>query len=124
MDDPIASAELAGLAYVSDSEPGFSRQHRGDDIVHVSAKGRILTSSKKIERIEGLKIPPAWTKVWICENHKGHLQVTGVDKKGRKQYIYHPLWTKLRSEAKFDKMVEFGHTLPTIRRQYDLDLQV
>ena len=124
MDDSIASAELAGLTYVSDSDPGFSRQQRGEDTVHVSVNGRVLSSSKKNERIEGLKIPPAWTKVWICEDRKGHLQVTGVDKKGRKQYIYHTLWTKLRSEAKFDKMVEFGHTLPVIRRQYDLDLQV
>ena len=84
----------------------------------------MLTGKKTLEHIEGLKIPPAWTDVWICEDNKGHLQATGVDKKGRKQYVYHPLWTKLRSAAKFDKMVEFGHILPVIRRQYDLDLRV
>ena len=84
----------------------------------------MLTGKKTLENIERLKITPAWTDVWICEDNKGHLQATGVDKKGRKQYVYHPLWTKLRSAAKFDKMVEFGHILPVIRRQYDLDLRV
>lgn len=121
--DPAASARYAGLRYVSDEEPGYHRRRCGKGFTYVDPKGDTVTAARVRERLEGLVIPPAWTDVWICRSPKGHLQVTGRDEKGRKQYIYHPKWSEVRSEAKFGRIVPFGETLPLIRERTGADLR-
>ena len=83
-----------------------------------------MKGKRDLKRIEEMRRPPAWTEVWICKEKNGHLQATGIDAKKRTQYIYHPIWTQLRSEAKFDKMSTFGRTLPKIREKYFEDLHM
>src|SRR5688572_16641246 len=89
---PMDIARRARLRYVSDSEPGFSRQRRGRGFAYLSTNGKPLADARHLERISALAIPPAWTEVWICRFAKGHLQATGRDNRGRKQYIYHVRW--------------------------------
>ncbi|HSS54389.1 MAG TPA: hypothetical protein VLK79_07055, partial [Gaiellales bacterium] len=101
-DAPQSSARAAGLRYVSDREPGFARRRRGKGFQYVDADGGSL-SSEQVERIEALAIPPAWTDVWICRSANGHLQATGRDARGRKQYRYHPRWTEVRDETKYHR---------------------
>ena len=100
----IADAEQAGLYYSSNTEEGFTRQIEGEKQTFVNSKGKPIKGKRDLKRIEEMTIPPAWTDVWICTEKNGHLQATGIDAKKRTQYIYHPIWTQLRSEAKFDKM--------------------
>ena len=121
-DNVIASAEQAGLYYSSNSEPGYTRQIREDNTIFLDIDGKILRGKRELKRIDEMRIPPAWTEVWICDKKNGHLQATGIDAKKRTQYIYHEIWTQLRSEAKFDKMSSFGRTLPKIREKYFEDL--
>ncbi|HET6568390.1 MAG TPA: hypothetical protein VFG50_10530 [Rhodothermales bacterium] len=121
--DPVASARYAGLRYVSDEDPGYHRRRRGKGFTYTDAKGETVSDPKVRERLERLVIPPAWTDVWICRSPKGHLQATGRDEKGRKQYIYHPKWSEVRSEAKFGRMIPFGETLPVIRERTAEDLR-
>jgi len=121
-DNAIASAEMAGLYYSSNSELGYTRQIKEDGHIFLDTNGKPLKGKRELKRIEEMRIPPAWADVWICEKKNGHLQATGIDAKKRTQYIYHPIWTQLRSEAKFDKMVSFGKVLPKIRDQYFEDL--
>ena len=118
----IADAEQAGLYYSSNTEDGFTRQIKGEEQIFVDSKGKAVKGKRDLKRIDEMRIPPAWTKVWICKEKNGHLQATGIDAKKRTQYIYHPIWTQLRSEAKFDKMSTFGRTLPKIREKYFEDL--
>lgn len=118
----IASAEEAGLYYSNNTEPGYTRQIKGEKELFLDTEGKPLKAKRELKRADELRIPPAWTDVWICDKNNGHLQATGIDAKKRTQYIYHPIWTQLRSEAKFDKMVSFGRTLPKIREQYFEDL--
>ena len=121
-DNAIASAEKAGLYYSSDSESGYTRQIKEEEHIFLDANGKPLKGKRDLKRIEEMRIPPAWTDIWICSEKNGHLQATGIDAKKRKQYIYHNIWTQLRSEAKFDKMASFGRVLPKIRERYFDDL--
>lgn len=111
-----------GLVHVSDSQPGLSRLRRGKGFSYRDADGRPIADREELARIRALAIPPAYTEVWICSNPHGHLQATGRDARGRKQYRYHPRWKKFRDVGKFDHMVEFGDALPALRRCVRRDL--
>jgi len=111
-----------GLVYVSDTKPGIRREKRGDQFVYLLPDGALLRDEAEIARIRKLAIPPAYTEVWICANPRGHLQATGRDARGRKQYRYHPAWRLARDETKFGRMLEFGAVLPRIRRRIEKDL--
>ncbi|WP_207401712.1 DNA topoisomerase IB [Psychrobacter pygoscelis] len=115
-------ARQAKLRYVSDEEPGFSRQRWGRGFTYKDALGNTVKDKKLRRRFEALVIPPMWSEVWICEFENGHLQCTGRDDKGRKQYIYHELWDSVRDRAKFDAVIGFGEALPTLRAQIEQDL--
>lgn len=114
--------ELSGLVYVTDSSPGVSRRKAGRGWSYSLPDGSRLTDACEIERIRSLVIPPAWQNVWICPDPEGHIQATGRDARGRKQYIYHPVWRATRDEVKYDRIIPFGERLPEIRSQVDRDL--
>ncbi|PZD71214.1 hypothetical protein C1752_07490 [Acaryochloris thomasi RCC1774] len=114
--DPVQSARAAGLRYVSNDRPGIQRQKVGRGFSYIDLDGNRIPPSPERDRIQALAIPPAWTEVWICPHPQGHLQATGRDAKGRKQYRYHPEWRRLRSRAKFDRLLPFGLVLPTLRQ--------
>ncbi|MCU7520113.1 MAG: DNA topoisomerase IB [Ignavibacteria bacterium] len=121
--EPEEVAEAAGLRYVSDEDPGFSRKGQGKGFIYLEKNDNKLTDPKHVIRIEALVIPPAWTNVWICPYSNGHIQATGRDQKGRKQYIYHAGWEDIRNTNKFNLMIRFGETLPLIRARVDEDLR-
>lgn len=112
------------LRYVSDSIPGYFRQKNRSVFNYYDTEGSRITNPKTIERINRLAIPPAWKDVWICPAANGHLQATGIDEKGRKQYIYHEDWVKITQQNKFSKMIDFGLSLPAIRRKVAHDMNV
>lgn len=111
-----------GLRWHSDDRPGISRRGRGKGFEYRDADGRPVTDEKTLDRIQALVIPPAWTDVWICPRANGHIQATGRDARGRKQYRYHPDWNTARSDNKFGRVAAFGGALPRIRKQVDSDL--
>ena len=111
-----------GLIYVSDQQPGLSRQRSGDAFVYHDAAGRRVRAKATLERIRKLAIPPAYTDVWICADARGHLQATGRDARGRKQYRYHADWRTLRDAAKYDRLAAFADRLPALRAQVRADL--
>jgi len=113
--DRLQAATDAGLRYVSDEEPGFSRQRCGKGFCYRDWDGETVRDKILRKRFASLAIPPAWTNVWICRYDDGHIQATGRDDAGRKQYIYHPRWREVRDRAKYRRMVAFGKRLPTIR---------
>lgn len=119
MDDTVDPRVLdkVGLVYVSDSEPGIVRRRRGRGFSYHLPSGKPLSDPQDRERITRLGIPPAYRGVWICLMSNGHLQATGYDDRGRKQYRYHPEWQALRDEKKFDQLIDFGHALPGLRRR-------
>ena len=121
--DAEASAEAVNLRYVNDQEPGIRRirSNSGNDFSY-ELNGRTVTDEPTLGRIRALVLPPAWEEVWICKDADGHLQATGVDAGGRKQYRYHPAWSELRSQTKFYHLYEFGKALPTIRESLDQHL--
>ncbi|MGC1306359.1 MAG: DNA topoisomerase IB [Phormidesmis sp.] len=119
---PEKAAKQAGLRYVHDEMPGIRRQRWGQGFSYVLPNGDRLQPSPERDRIEALAIPPNWEDVWICRDPNGHLQATGRDAKGRKQYRYHPDWRKFRNLQKFDRMVPFGLALPELRQQTQADL--
>ena len=119
---PEESAASAGLRYVTDSAPGIRRKRAGSGFTYVGPDGRRITDEKALERIRKLAIPPAYTDVWICPAPNGHLQATGRDARGRKQYRYHPKWREARDETKYGRMVAFSEVLPKIRARVDADL--
>lgn len=110
------------LVYVTDAMPGFRRVPSGDGFDYLDADGRPLRDETHLRRIRSLAIPPAYTDVWICPRPDGHLQATGRDARGRKQYRYHPYWQVLRDCDKFDRMLAFGEALPRIRARVRRDL--
>jgi len=112
----------AGLRYVSDGEPGIRRRRAGRGFSYMDAHGEPVRDRATLERIRSLGIPPAWTDVWICANPRGHLQATGKDAKGRKQYRYHPRWREVRDTTKYDRMIAFAEALPAIRARVAGDL--
>lgn len=120
--DPAESARLAGLRYVNDQRPGFSRRPEGEGFVYLDTDGQVIGDERTLARVKSLAIPPAWTDVWICPSPTGHLQATGRDEKGRKQYRYHPRWREVRDETKYHRMIAFGEALPVIRSQVLGDL--
>ena len=113
---------MTGLRYVNDGMPGIRRRRRGDGWVYLDAEGRQIGDAEEIQRIHHLAVPPAWTDVWICPYANGHLQATGRDARGRKQYRYHPRWRTLRDAAKYEHMVDFANALPRIRERVAQDL--
>lgn len=120
--DPVESARAAGLRYVSDLSPGIRRKVAGGGFTYVGRDGEVIEDEETIQRIKRLAIPPAWTDVWICANPRGHLQATGRDARGRKQYRYHPRWREVRDAVKYDRMLDFAQALPRIREQTDRHL--
>jgi DNA topoisomerase-1 len=116
------AAKEAGLRYTSDDRPGIRRRRRGRSFQYIDRDGRTITDPEERARINALAIPPAWTDVWICPSPNGHLQATGRDARGRKQYRYHPRWREVRDEVKYGRMVAFGEALPEIRRRVDRDI--
>jgi DNA topoisomerase-1 len=112
----------SGLVYVSDDRPGIRRICKGDGFVYRHADGKPVRNAAELERIRKLAIPPAYEDVWICSHPRGHLQATGRDARGRKQYRYHPEWRLARDADKFERMLEFGAALPRIRRRVTADL--
>lgn len=118
----VAAAEDAGLRYVSDDGPGYSRKAKGDDFEYFDADGKPIRDEQRLLRIKRLAIPPAWTKVWICPLANCHIQATGRDARKRKQYIYHERWREIRDENKYDRIIAFGEALPKIRRRVSKDL--
>lgn len=117
-------AAQGGLRYVSDTRPGFTRRKKGKTFAYFDQKNTPITDEKQIERINKIGIPPAYERVWICPYTNGHLQATGYDAKGRKQYRYHTRWREVRDENKFHHILKFGDTLPAIRKQVEKHLQL
>ena len=111
------------LVYVSDQAPGIRRERRGRHFAYRSPAGRHVRSERILRRIRSLAIPPAYRDVWICPLENGHLQATGRDARGRKQYRYHPQWRAQRDAAKYDRMLDFSERLPALRRQVAADLR-
>jgi DNA topoisomerase-1 len=120
--DTIAACD--DLRYSSDAEPGITRRRAGSGFFYVMPNGRRVNDSATLERIRKLAVPPAYTKVWICLDPQGHLQATGLDARGRKQYRYHAKWREVRDTHKFERMMEFGKTLPRIHRRVARDLKL
>jgi DNA topoisomerase-1 len=120
--DPIESAQAAGLRYVSDTTPGIRRKRAGSGFSYVAPDGKVIKNATEISRIRSLAIPPAYTDVWICPHANGHIQATGRDARGRKQYRYHPKWREKRDETKFGRVLAFSEALPRIRAQVQQDL--
>jgi DNA topoisomerase-1 len=113
---PAESAKAAGLRYTTDTGPGMRRIRRGRAFTYVDADGKPIRAAAELARIRALVIPPAWVDVWICPDPRGHLQATGRDARGRKQYRYHPKWRLVRDETKYDRVIGFAKVLPVIRR--------
>ena len=120
--DPEQSAREAGLRYVSDDRPGIRRRRAGKGFRYLRPDGSAVTDEPTLRRINSLVIPPAWTDVWIATDRRGHIQATGRDAKGRKQYRYHPRWREARDATKYTRMILFGHALPRIRERVADDL--
>jgi DNA topoisomerase-1 len=120
--ESVEAAEDAGLRYVSDDQPGFSRQPKGEEFEYFDAKGKPIRDEQRLLRIKRLAIPPAWRDVWICPSPNGHIQATGRDDRRRKQYRYHERWREIRDENKYDRLISFGKALPKIRRRVKKDL--
>ena len=117
-----AVAEAAGLTYVHDDDPGITRIKAATGFDYVDPKGRPVTDAKTLDRIRMLAIPPAYTNVWIARSARGHIQATGRDDRGRKQYRYHELWNAARAQTKFARMAAFGRTLSALRERVEHDL--
>ena len=116
------AAKAAGLVYVSDEDPGITRKRSGTGWRYLDPKGRTIKDYWERKRIDKIAIPPAYKEVWICSDPNGHIQATGRDDRGRKQYRYHSKWTEARDSAKYEKMVEFGKLLPGLRKRVAADM--
>jgi DNA topoisomerase-1 len=116
-DEAARAARAAALRYVTDSTPGITRRRTGTGFSFRTPAGRPVRSAAEIARIRSLAIPPAWTSVWICPIANGHLQATGRDARGRKQYRYHTRWRQVRDETKYAKLTTFAHAIPRIRKR-------
>jgi len=120
--DPKITAKAAGLRYVADSMPGYTRKKSGKGFAFYDADGKLVRDEELVHRFNRLVIPPAYTNVWISPYENSHLQFTGTDAAGRKQYRYHPEWNKLRNQSKYYHLRLFAGYLPAIRKQVDKDL--
>jgi DNA topoisomerase-1 len=117
------TAEAAGLRYADDHEPGITRRQTPKGFAYRDAKGLVLKDAETLARIKALVIPPAWTEVWICPHANGHIQATGRDQKGRKQYKYHADWRAHCDQTKYERMAAFGRALPALRARVEADLR-
>jgi len=122
--EPAQAARAAGLRYVSDRSSGIRRQRRGSGFSYRSPEGSPVRDAETLRRIRALAIPPAWTSVWICPSARGHLQATGRDARGRKQYRYHASFRARREQNKFARLASFARALPRIRRKVRADLRL
>lgn len=122
LDVPETSAELAGLRYVDDLAPGITRRRVGKGFSYRDAGGITVKDRAELVRIRAIAVPPAWTQVWICPDKKGHIQATGRDARGRKQYRYHAEWRVVRDERKFNRLADLGAALPKLRRRVARDM--
>jgi DNA topoisomerase-1 len=120
--DAAEVAEDAGLRYVSDDQPGYTRKAKGDGFEYFDTEGKLIHDEQRILRINRLAIPPAYADVWICPSANGHLQATGCDARHRKQYRYHERWRSERDENKYERIIVFADTLPKIRRRVRKDM--
>ncbi|WP_422509987.1 DNA topoisomerase IB [Stenotrophomonas sp. GZD-301] len=116
------AARQAGLRHVSDDQPGIARRRAGKGFSYRDADGAAVRDAATLARIRALAVPPAYTAVWICAQANGHLQATGRDARGRKQYRYHADWSRVRGDGKFDRVIAFGMALPALRRRLRRDL--
>ncbi len=122
--DSAEAAEEAGLQYVNDDRPGYTRRAKGKDFEYLDMDGKTIRDEQRLLRIKRLAIPPAWTEVWICPSPNGHIQATGRDARHRKQYRYHERWREVRDENKFGRLAQFAKALPNIRRRVAQDLKL
>src|SRR5216110_3979698 len=122
--EAIEAAEEAGLRYVSDDQPGYTRKAKGDDFEYFDIEGKPIRDETRLLRIKRIGVPPAYKDVWICPSANGHIQATGRDARGRKQYRYHERWREARDENKFDRLAQFAKALPNIRRRVARDLKL
>jgi DNA topoisomerase I len=120
--ETIASCD--DLRYSSDSEPGITRRRAGSGFYYVMPNGQRVSDEATLARVRKLAIPPAYRDVWICRDGRGHLQATGIDARGRKQYRYHERWRSVRDEHKFERMMGFGRVLPRIHRRIARDMRL
>jgi DNA topoisomerase-1 len=118
----VVAARQAGLRYVSDAQPGLGRRRAGRGFRYLDRDGAAVRDAATLARIRQLAIPPAWTDVWICASANGHIQATGRDARGRKQYRYHRQWSTVRGSGKFDRVIAFAQALPRLRRRLRVDL--
>ncbi len=121
--EPASAAKAAGLRYRSDDTPGISRKAAGKGFTYTAPDGKRVKDEATLLRIRSLVIPPAWTKVWISPLESGHIQATGRDARGRKQYRYHARWREVRDETKYERMIAFGEALPRLRAKVDADMR-
>jgi DNA topoisomerase I len=122
--DSAEAAEEAGLRYVNDERPGYSRRMKGKDFEYLDTEGKRIRDEQRLLRIKRLAIPPARKDVWICPSPNGHIQAAGRDARGRKQYRYHERWREVRDENKFGRLAQFAKALPNIRRRIAQDLKL
>jgi DNA topoisomerase I len=122
--DPEQSALLIGLRYVTCGGPGFERRRAGKGFAYLDLAGKAIHDRETLRRIRSLALPPAWEHVWICPLANGHLQATGVDARGRRQYRYHPQYRLIRNHTKFSRMLDFAKALPQIRTKVETDLKL
>src|ERR671938_616927 len=122
--DPELAAKHAQLRHVDDTGPGITRHKARNGFDYRLSDGALLRDIETLKRIRSFVIPPAWTEVWISPDPNGHLQATGRDARGRKQYRYHPRWREVRDEAKYGKLLAFSRALPQIRARVDADLKL
>ncbi len=120
--DPVKSAKVVGLKYVSDQVPGITRERAGKAFRYRDSSGKLIRDEATLRRIRSLVIPPAWTEVWICPDSNGHLQATGRDDRKRKQFRYHSRWREIRDETKYARIIAFAQSLPKIRERVEKDL--
>jgi len=122
--NPAAAANDAGLYYVNDNRLGYRRRANGNGFEYLDTEAKRIRDKQRLLRIKRLAIPPAWTDVWICPSPNGHIQATGRDARGRKQYRYHDRWREVRDENKFGHLTEFAKALPNIRRRITGDMKL
>ena len=122
-EDAVNAATSAGLHYVHDTARGISRKRSRSGFDYYDARGRRITDAAVLTRVRALAVPPAYEQVWICSDARGHLQATGRDARGRKQYRYHARWREVRDASKYERMVEFGRALPKLRAHVDTEME-
>jgi DNA topoisomerase-1 len=121
--EAMATAKAVKLRYVKSGTKGYSRERVKDGFQYRDQHGDIITDEETLTRIRGLVLPPAWENVWICPYANGHLQATGTDALGRRQYRYHSTWARVRNETKYDRLLHFGEKLPQLRRHITVALR-